>query len=157
MLNSCITPVTNCAIVKRPLLRHAAKSPCMSVCVCYIVDKCARKAEHKAKTKAKKRDYDIITSYSTTAPPIQQTSSQLSYSTSAVGCTNPGMYAPPLTRTKQPLTARSMLAFRLHKQMDSSRSTPVINWSRVNVSWPCWAALAPTSVMSFMRGFPRRP
>jgi hypothetical protein len=30
--------------------------------VCDIVDRCARKAEHKAKTKAKKWDYDIIAS-----------------------------------------------------------------------------------------------
>jgi hypothetical protein len=131
------------------------RSPC--VCVCYIVDKGARKAEHEAKTKAKNRDYDIITGYSTTAPPIQQMSSQPSYSTSAVGYTNPGMYAQPLTCTKQPLTAHSMLALRLHKQTDSSRSTPVINWLRVNVSSPCWVALAPTLVMSFMRGFTKRP
>jgi hypothetical protein len=42
----------------------------------------------------------------------QQTSSQLSYSTLAVGCTNPGKYASPLPHTKHPLTARSMLALR---------------------------------------------
>jgi hypothetical protein len=57
---------------------------CVCVCVCYNVDKGARKAEHKAKTKANKRDYDIITSYSTAAPPMHQMSSHLSYSTSAV-------------------------------------------------------------------------
>jgi hypothetical protein len=40
----------------------------------------------------------------------QQTSSQISYSTSAVGYTNPGKYAPPLPHTKHPLAARLMLA-----------------------------------------------